>query len=41
MPQSYSIEPARETGNEPTLIWTINLQQKKQEHTMGKTQTLQ
>ena len=36
-----SMELNREPRNEPTLIWTINLQQKKQEHTMGKTQPRQ
>ena len=36
-----SMELNREPRNEPTLMWTINLQQKKQEHTMGKTQPRQ
>ena len=33
-----SVEQHREPRNESTLIWAINLQQKKQEYTMGKIQ---
>ena len=36
-----SMELNREPRNEPTLMWTMNLQQKKQAHTMGKTQPRQ
>ena len=31
-----SMEQNREPKNEPTLIWAINLQQRRQEYTMEK-----
>ena len=36
-----STEQKREPGNEFILIWPANLQQKRQDYTMGKTQPLQ
>ena len=36
-----SMEQNREPRNEPTLIWSINLRQKRQEYTMGERQSLQ
>ena len=35
-----SVEQDREPRNKPTLIWSINLQQRRQESTMGKRQSL-
>ena len=35
-----SMEKNSEPRNEPTLIWAINLQQRRQEYTMGKIQLL-
>ena len=36
-----SMEQNREPRNTPMLIWSINLQLKRQEHTMRKKQPLQ
>ena len=36
-----SKEQNREPRNKPTLIWSTNLQQRRQEYTMGKRQSLQ
>ena len=36
-----SMEQNGEPRNEPTLTWAINLQQRRQEYTMGKIQPLQ
>ena len=39
---SYSpIEQNREPRNKPTHLWSINLQQRRQEYTMEKRQPLQ
>ena len=35
------MEKNREPRNKPTLLWLINLGQKRQEYTVGKRQTLQ
>ena len=32
---------SRKSRNKPTIIWSINLQQKKNEYTVGKRQSLQ
>ena len=43
LPQKHthrSMEQDREPRNTLTYIWSINLQQKKQEYTMGERQTL-
>ena len=34
------MEQNREPRNKPTLLWLINLGQKRQEYTMGKRQSL-
>ena len=40
--QTYgSMERNREPRNKPTHIWSINLQQRRQEYTMEKRQSLQ
>ena len=40
--QTYgSMEQNRQPGNKPTHLWSINLQQRRQEYTMGKRQSLQ
>ena len=40
--QTYnSTEHNREPGSKPTFIWSISLQQKWQEYTMGERQSLQ
>ena len=35
-----SMEQNREPRNKPMFIWSINLQQRRQEYTMGKRQPL-
>ena len=35
------MEQNRKTRNKPTSIWSINLQQRRKEYPMGKTQSLQ
>ena len=40
--QTYrSMEQNREPRNKPTHLWLVNLQQRRQEYTMGKWQSLQ
>ena len=36
-----SMEQTRKSRNRPTFIWSINLQQRRQEYTMGERQPLQ
>ena len=36
-----SMEQKRKLGNEPTTIWSINLQQSRKEYSAGKGQSLQ
>ena len=36
-----SEEQNRKPRNKPTIIWSINLRQRRKEYTMGKTQSLQ
>ena len=36
-----SVKQNREPGNKPMLIWSINLQQRRQEYTVGKRQHFQ
>lgn len=40
-PKNRSAEQDTETRNEPRRIWSINLKQRSQEHTMGRGQSLQ
>ena len=35
------MEQNKESRNKPTTVWSINLQQMRQEYTMGKRQSLQ
>ena len=35
------MEKNREPKNKPTYLWSINLQQRRQEHNMGKRESLQ
>ena len=39
--KNWSVEQNREPRNKPTLIWLINVQQRRQEYRMEKRQSLQ
>ena len=39
--QKQTMEQNRKPRNKPIIIWSINLQQRRQEYTMGKSQFLQ